>query len=86
MQCIRYFQNSQQQGVIMGEFTISNLSETNDCAHSDDWQSLADGVFAKMKTSTQEGALLWNYDCQSAAWGMSDSAFHMCINWDLSQF
>lgn len=60
---VRRFQDRQQNGVIVGEFTIANLSEANDCDHQADWQKLGDGVFAKIKTSAQVGALLWNYDC-----------------------
>lgn len=48
--------------------------------HKDDWQRYADTLVPLLLEHTA-GILLWNFDCQYAAWGMKNSAENMGINW-----
>ena len=48
--------------------------------HHADWQKYADTLVPILLEHTA-GILLWNFDCQYAAWGMKNSAENMGIDW-----
>lgn len=80
---ITKFQDRQKQGVIIGEFAVSNYRRWPK-KHVEGFQEYENRIWPKFHAVAKAGALIHSYDCRFDAWSMKGLS-DLGVTWDLNK-